>query len=373
MTQITDHFPQFLIIKQAGLSYKNCSYFKHDFSKLNEENLVNDFASLDQSYMNDSNSDINTKFNRFLSSLDELIKNHAPLKKLSERDVKFRNKPWINVRIQKMMRIRDKILIKLKRNESQSVLELNKKFRNRVTESFREIKANYFYNYFQKNSNNMKQLWSGIKSVISIRKSSNINEINKLKDSNGNIKSYPVVIAKYSKYSKIFDKYFVTVSCDITKNIPRSNKSPINFMKDRVHNSFFTASSFPVETHGIISLLRSGLSKKLARTCGMFFKVGHFLPINILIGLFNSLFSPFLQNDILVWGLTYETYINPVFLLQKRVIKAISFQNFASPSTPIFSDLKILKLYDLFQLKLLCFFMIVSIKFLPPVFIPSLN
>ena len=99
MTQITYHFPQFLIIKQAGLSYKNCSYFKHDFSKLNEENL-NDFASLDQSYMNDRNSDINAKFNRFLSSLDELVKNHAPLKKLSKRDVKVRNKPWINGRTQ---------------------------------------------------------------------------------------------------------------------------------------------------------------------------------------------------------------------------------------------------------------------------------
>ena len=97
------------------------------------------------------------------------------------------------------------------------------------------------------------------------------------------------------------------------------------------------------------------LSKKLARTCGMFFRVRHFLPINVLICLYNSLFSPFLQYAILVWGLTYETYINPVFLLQKRVIRAISFQNYAAPSSPIFSNLKILKLHDLFQLKLLSF------------------
>ena len=128
----------------------------------------------------------------------------------------------------KMVRIRDKILINLKRNNDQSVSELYKKFRNWVTESLRESKASYFYNYFQKNSNNMKQLWSGIKSVISIRKSSNINVINRLKDSNGNIKSDPAVIAN------IVDKYFVTVSPNITKNIPRSIKSPINFMGDRV-------------------------------------------------------------------------------------------------------------------------------------------
>ena len=97
------------------------------------------------------------------------------------------------------------------------------------------------------------------------------------------------------------------------------------------------------------------LSKKLASTCGMFFKMSHFLPISVLVCLYNSLFSPFLQYGILVWGLTYETYIKPVFLFQKRVLRAISFEHFTSPSTPIFYNLKILKLHDLFQLKLLGF------------------
>ena len=97
------------------------------------------------------------------------------------------------------------------------------------------------------------------------------------------------------------------------------------------------------------------LSKKLARTCGIFFRVRHFLPINILTLLYNSLFSPFLQYGTLVWGLTFETYINPVFLLQKRVIRAIAFEHFNSSATPLFSDLKILKLHDLFKLKLLSF------------------
>ena len=87
----------------------------------------------------------------------------------------------------------------------------------------------------------------------------------------------------------------------------------------------------------------------------MFFKVRHFLPINILVCLYNSLVSPFLQYGILVSGLTYETHINPVFLLQKRVIGDIAFEHFTSPTTPLFSDLKILKLCDLCQLKLLSF------------------
>ena len=97
------------------------------------------------------------------------------------------------------------------------------------------------------------------------------------------------------------------------------------------------------------------LYKTLARTCGVFFKMRYLLPSSILICLYNSILSPFLQYGILVWGLTYETYIKPVFLLQKRVLRAISFRHYTSASTPIFADLKVSKLHDLSQSKLLCF------------------
>ena len=100
----------------------------------------------------------------------------------------------------------------------------------------------------------MKQLWSGIKSVIGIKKSSNINVIKKLENSNGNISSDPAVIAS------IFNRFLVNVSHDITRNIPRSNKSPVDFMGDRVGNSFFIAPSVPFEIFDIISALKSGKS-----------------------------------------------------------------------------------------------------------------
>ena len=254
LTKITDHFPQFLIVKHAGITYKNLSYFQHDFSRFNEVNVQNDFANLDLSYSNDNALDVNAQFNRLLSNLDEVVKTHAPLRKLTKRDIKFRNKPWINGKIQKMMRIRDRILKKLKKNNNPALTSLYKKFRNRVSVSLNESKASYFYDYFQKNSNNMKQLWSGIKSVIDVRRSSNINVISKLKDSSGNTTSDPLVIAN------IFNKFFVNVSHDITKNIPRSNKSPVDFMGDKIGNSFFTAPSVPFEISDIISALKSGKS-----------------------------------------------------------------------------------------------------------------
>ena len=79
MTQITDHFPQFLIVKHAGITYKNLSYFQHDFSNLSEENLQNDFVNLDLNYLTDNAIDVNAKFNIFLSSLDEFVGITFPL------------------------------------------------------------------------------------------------------------------------------------------------------------------------------------------------------------------------------------------------------------------------------------------------------
>ena len=50
-----------------------------------------------------------------------------------------------------------------------------------------------------------------------------------------------------------------------------------------------------------------------------------------------------------------KIYINAVLLLQKRIVRAMCFEHFASHSTPIFLNLRILKLHNLIHLKLMSF------------------
>ena len=99
----------------------------------------------------------------------------------------------------------------------------------------------------------------------------------------------------------------------------------------------------------------SELSKKLAKTCGMFFKIRNLLPLDVLICLYNALFLSFLQYGLIVWGQTYASYVDPIFKLQKKAVRAISFQPRMSPSLPIFNDFKLLKLFEIFELRLLTF------------------
>ncbi len=79
------------------------------------------------------------------------------------------------------------------------------------------------------------------------------------------------------------------------------------------------------------------------------------VPREVLIGLYNALFLSFSQYGIIVWGQTFNTYLDPLFKIQKKTVRAISFQSPLFPSSPIFKDLQLLQLYSIFKLKLLTF------------------
>ena len=95
------------------------------------------------------------------------------------------------------------------------------------------------------------------------------------------------------------------------------------------------------------------LSKKLSQTVGLFYKIRHYAPQDTLILLYDWLFAFLLSYGTSVWGLTYLSVIGSIFIFQKKVIRAITFNKRTAHSTPLFDRLQILKLYQLFQLQTL--------------------
>ena len=63
LTQISDHFPQFIIVKKAGITARSLSYYQHDYATFNQENFICDFNATSLEYLNDSTLDVNDKFN----------------------------------------------------------------------------------------------------------------------------------------------------------------------------------------------------------------------------------------------------------------------------------------------------------------------
>ena len=253
LMQITDHFPQFMILKNTHVSHNNSESFKYDYSRFKEDKFLDDFNQIDFTYLENSDLDVNNKFDRFLKDLNTLTNQHAPIKRRSRKEMKLKDKPWINNRILKMMRIRDRILQKMKKQQTPDNVKLYKKFRNRVSNELKESKARYFHTYFSTNSQNMKKLWSGIKTIIS-HKSSTSSSINKIKDKDGNVTSDP------SKMSNIFNDFYVNVADGITKTIPLTPKSPLDYLSDRTCNSLFLTPVTLMEVNDLINILNPSKS-----------------------------------------------------------------------------------------------------------------
>ena len=105
------------------------------------------------------------------------------------------------------------------------------------------------------------------------------------------------------------------------------------------------------------------LTKKITRSIGIMYKIRPFVPNNILIKLYYALIYPHLLYAIQVWGSTFDKYINPLFILQKKVVRLISHVKIkddngnCNHSSLLFKDLRVLKIKDIFrnQIALLVF------------------
>ena len=77
----------------------------------------------------------------------------------------------------------------------------------------------------------MKMLWTGIRSIINI-KSKQFYNISQLIQ-NGEI------VQNSKEIAKIFNNYFVNIAGKIDSEIPRTRKSPLNYLGDKLEKSFF--------------------------------------------------------------------------------------------------------------------------------------
>ena len=66
------------------------------------------------------------------------------------------------------------------------------------------------------------------------------------------------------------------------------------------------------------------LSKKLARTVGIFYKVRHLIRLETLKMLYYSLFYSFIFYGITVWGLTHKSYLDPIIIAQRKILRVMT-------------------------------------------------
>ena len=109
-TSISDHDAQFLIIPHnAKATHQNHNIFKRDTSKFNKEIFVSELTAIDWSSETDiSSEDANKSFALLETKINSIIEKHMPMNKLTKKEIKLHQKPWVSRQIRKTMLRRDK-------------------------------------------------------------------------------------------------------------------------------------------------------------------------------------------------------------------------------------------------------------------------
>ena len=109
--------------------------------------------------------------------------------------------------------------------------------------------------------------------------------------------------------------------------------------------------------------------KKVKRNIGIFCcKLRFNVQTSILVSLYYALLYPFLIYGLLAWGNTYPTTLQPIFMLQKKAVRLITFSSFDAHSIPLFKKLSILKMNDLVEYYVAISMFKYNNNLLPPVF-----
>ena len=84
------------------------------------------------------------------------------------------------------------------------------------------------------------------------------------------------------------------------------------------------------------------IRNEISKSIGLFYKMRQYLEKKALINLYYNPFFPYLIYCSEVWGNSSAVYLDPIFKIQKRVIRTVTFSSYLSLSEPIFQSLNIL-------------------------------
>ena len=94
------------------------------------------------------------------------------------------------------------------------------------------------------------------------------------------------------------------------------------------------------------------LCKKISKSSFILCKLRHYVNFNTLKMLYYSLVYPYLDYCISSWGGAPRSTLEPILILQRRIIRIITFSEFRCHTSPLFFKLNVLKLNDVYKLKL---------------------
>lgn len=262
------------------------SLYNVKIKKRNEKNLQQ------EDYQNDlqnprlilevlNASDYNAACNVYLERFKENLEKHAPMKQLSRRETKLAQKPWLTKGIMKSISKKRTFFknfkeIKDKKGNTDSIYKKYKFYRDLINKLKRNSKRNYYREYFNSNSKNIKETWKGINKLLNKHKST---KKKIFLDDNGIITDSKMVANK-------FNQYFINVADKLSKKIIKKNTKFQDYLKNPNKTSLFLSETTPDEIINIINQLDVNKSNDIYDISPKYVKLAP-QPVAQLLSIFN--------------------------------------------------------------------------------------
>lgn len=290
LLDISDHLGTFLIIPDNSKSSNKDSTkqrLKRNMKNFNIElfleDLKHNIRKFDMIDSNDMNLPSVHEFcEEFVSTFVSVVNQHAPLQKMSRKERRFCNKPWLTSTLQKAIDKKNKMFHNIVKNnqQNQQIWAEYKKYRNELNRTITLAKKEYFQQKVMKNKTNPSKLWQTIKELVNIKKTTEKSIIHLRNDENKLITDNQQVCDK-------LNDFFVNIGPKMANSIPiLTNKKP-KTPKLNCPNSFFLTPVTPEEIESIIRSLKDKKAVRMEDVDTKFIKISTVLIAPILSTLFN--------------------------------------------------------------------------------------
>ena len=254
---ISDHLLQFATIPNmsGNITGNKSKIFERDWSKFDRGNFILDYFSVeweDLLKIDELNADNSTKM--YLDKINMLLDTYAPLKRINKYKLKFKSKPWITLGLQKSISAKNKLLTYYI-NKRDPILKEEfhtkyKIYRNLLSTLMKKSKQAYCDKYFERNWNNTKNAWKGIKSLISLKTAaSRVPTVLSLNNGDTILNHYDI--------ANTFNNYFVSIAETTTKSINYFHKQLLDYLSNKSSGTIFLEPTDKEEIANIISSLNS--------------------------------------------------------------------------------------------------------------------
>ena len=277
-SSISDHFFQFSQIDIFQTTdYKKKVKYSRNFRNFNKREFSEEIINIDWSSIINEVNGTDVSYHGFYKKLEEILDLMAPYQKLSQKNIKLEERPWITKGLLISMKKRDK-LAKC-RTQEKDILHKNeisvryKLYRNMIVTLIKKSKKNYYTSFFLINQGNVKKTWDGIRNLINVSKKKNT--------------SPSKIIYKNETYTSNFDMaeslndFFIHVGSSIETKIPNSNKTFSYYLENANNKSIFLRPCDNME----VLLIVNGMNS--SKSCGP-----NSIPTNLLIEFSHELINP---------------------------------------------------------------------------------